>query len=189
MVRIFLQEAGGVFAAQPLVDERYRVSCARGTGANAAHLSIVPDRGGRPARRGALLLRATSGGTEAASSEPSWLLLAGAGSRLQVNGEPRALGAAMLRHRDEIRLDAAPPLYFSTERLASVELYAGDDEPSCPRCAQAISAGQACVACPRCSIRHHQMPERPCWTYSSCCVLCEQPTELDAGLRWTPEEL
>jgi hypothetical protein len=116
-------------------------------------------------------------------------LVAAPGRGLLINGEPLASGIAVLRHRDEIRLGGRPPAYFSSERLAQIETYRDTDGPRCPRCAQTISPGDACVRCPSCEVLHHQRPDRPCWTHIERCALCQQPTDLESGLCWAPDEL
>jgi hypothetical protein len=134
----------------------------------------------------ALILRVREKPDESGNS---WALVSGANARVFVNGEPLALGVALLRDRDELRVGGRAAVYFSTERLACVEPCERDDAPRCPRCAQAIERGQLSVRCPRCDVLHHQLTERPCWTYSSRCALCAQPSDLEAGLSWTPELL
>ena len=80
--------------------------------------------------------------------------------------------------------------YFSTETTARVEPFPGTDRPvHCPRCKLAIEEGTESVRCPRCAIWHHQSETHPCWTYGERCALCDQETALDAGLRFSPEDL
>jgi len=135
---------------------------------------------------GALVFRVRSG---ADSAHAGWALLVDGRTRAFVNGEPVATGVALLRDRDELRVGGAEAVYFSAERLASVEVCERDDAPRCPRCAQGIAQGEMSVRCPACGVLHHQLPERECWTYLEKCALCEQATDLAAGLRWSPEEL
>ena len=52
-----------------------------------------------------------------------------------------------------------------------------------------VERDDECVVCPGCEVLHHESPERRCWTYAERCVLCPQATDLDGGLRWTPELL
>lgn len=188
MAQVFFQDHEGSFSPLALEADRYRVASTRDEGAEgiAAKLVLSPERGGRPARRGAMLGRAEAEPGE--TRDASWLIFAGADTLLRVNGERRTLGVTALHHRDEVQLDAAPPFYFSTERLARVEIHAGD-ELNCPRCAQAIVPTDPCVACPGCGVRHHQRDDRACWTHTPSCVLCGHTTDLDAGLQWSPEEL
>jgi hypothetical protein len=134
--------------------------------------------------QGTVLLRSSdSGGGEL------WIAVCGEGSELRINGLPPATGVRVLRHRDELRLGKAEPLYLSTERTATIEPYAADDEPTCPRCRSPILRGQPSVRCPNCDIWYHEdhRGERPCWQYGPECLMCRAPTELDAGFRWTPE--
>jgi hypothetical protein len=120
-----------------------------------------------------------------------WAVLVPPGSRLLVNETPVTTGLRLLRHRDALRLAGEPPvLFFSTEEVPRVEpLEAVGDPLSCPRCRRPVDAGQAVVHCPACGLVHHQSPELPCWTYAATCAGCGQPTDLGAGLQWTPEDL
>jgi hypothetical protein len=137
----------------------------------------------RLAPTAALLLRA--GGAQ----DEAWLLVAGREARVAVAGDPVLGGARRLADRDSIRFAGAEELFFSTERLAVVEPHpVGERALYCPRCKQAIAAGTAAVRCPSCRVWHHQNEELPCWTYASTCALCPQPSALDAGFRWTPED-
>jgi hypothetical protein len=116
-----------------------------------------------------------------------WIVLAG--EAIQVNGSPLGAGIAVLGDRDEIRI-GPERAFFSTERLATVTIYPGGEHAVfCPRCKLEIAAGTPVVRCPSCNVLHHQSDEYPCWTYAERCALCDQPTALDAGFRWTPEEL
>lgn len=75
-----------------------------------------------------LLFRSDSGGAE------RWFILSPPPSPVRVNGRPLCSGLALLSHRDAIQLGAAPPLYFSAERLATVEPFpGGPDFIYCPR--------------------------------------------------------
>jgi predicted RNA-binding Zn-ribbon protein involved in translation (DUF1610 family) len=118
-----------------------------------------------------------------------WVLLA-ASQGVLVNGLPLHTGIRVLSDRDEICLGAAGAVYFSTETLATVEVFPGSEQPVyCPRCKQEIAPGSNAVKCPQCGVWHHQSEELPCWTYSPRCALCDQPTELGGSYRWSPEEL
>ena len=121
-----------------------------------------------------------------------WALMAGPGARVLVNGAPAALGLVVLADRDEVRTTRGATLFFSTETRASIEPFP-DSGPrgSCPRCHQAIASGDAAVRCPSCGLWHHATADLPCWTYDPRCAnpLCAQDTALDAGFRWTPDEL
>jgi hypothetical protein len=120
----------------------------------------------------------------------TWALVAGPKADVLVNGMAIPHGIAVLADRDEIRLPLVPPMYFSTETLARVAAYPDEGAPGfCPRCKQRMTAGDAAVRCPNCGLWHHSTEELPCWTYGNHCASCPQPTALDAGFRWTPEDL
>ncbi len=120
----------------------------------------------------------------------SWVLIAGERSEVRVNGTLPTAGIRILRDRDEIRLPGAEPYYFSTECLAAVVPFAGSGPAAfCPRCKQALEPAHPCVKCPGCGIVYHESADLPCWTYSETCALCPQPTSMEAGYRWTPEDL
>jgi len=123
----------------------------------------------------------------------TWVLISPPGVSALVNGTPVLPGIKVLADRDEIRIaGTSNRLFYSTERLARVEPFPGCGQPmSCQRCKQPITKGSPVVRCPqpRCQVLHHQSEELNCWTYSDRCSNCDQPTELDAGYRWTPEGL
>lgn len=120
----------------------------------------------------------------------TWVLIAGTGLGVSVNGLPLATGMRVVSDRDEIRIPGVSNLYFSTESLARVEQFSGSDQTLfCPRCKQEIENGASAVRCPACGVWHHQTEELNCWTYSEVCALCAHATDLNAGFRWTPEEL
>jgi hypothetical protein len=120
---------------------------------------------------------------------PVWLLLAGPGGGVRVNGEEVPLGMHLLRDRDEIKLRGEALVYFSTESPARVEPFPGAARgANCPRCRQVLEPGVAAVRCPRCGIWHHQDDVRPCWVYAPSCAQCDQATSLEGGYEWTPEE-
>jgi hypothetical protein len=109
--------------------------------------------------------------------------------RVCVNGNPLAAGIVVLRDRDEV-LVGKRRYFFSTETLAVGEVYGGGDQRAfCPRCKLEIAAGTPVVRCPGCGVRHHESETYPCWTYAEHCTMCDYPTALDAGFRWTPEAL
>ena len=132
---------------------------------------------------GLLLLRGNDPSTGA-----SWVLVKMSEEPAAVNGRPIPTGIAVLRDRDELRIGDARA-FFSDEELAAVGPYGGDDRPRCPRCAGPVEPGQDAVRCPGCGVVHHELGERRCWSYATSCTLCDQPTALDAGLRWSPEVL
>jgi hypothetical protein len=150
-----------------------------------------PDDHGPPA----MLVRRTCGSLE------RWFLLARKGAHIRVNGEPVVLGARLLCDRDEIIFhdngaEAVLHGFFSTERRGEAIVFAGEEdgnEVHCPRCQDRIRNGQTAIRCPNpdCGVLHHQ--DEPsgllCWTYAGTCALCSQATALDAGYKWTPEEL
>lgn len=124
------------------------------------------------------------------NSEDTWLLLADPSSALRVNGLPLPLGARVLRDRDELDLDGLAPVFFSGESLARVEpLPETGRDVHCPRCRQLLVPGTEAVRCPSCKVWHHQSSEFGCWDYAERCALCPQLTDLEAGFRWTPQEL
>ncbi|MGH7199095.1 MAG: hypothetical protein ACREJB_00715 [Planctomycetaceae bacterium] len=142
------------------------------------------DRAAEPA---ALVLRRVGG------TGQEWALLAAADAQVRINGTVVALGVRALADRDEIVFadaDGRPVrFFFSTEQRAGIEPFPGQETPLvCPRCKLEIAAGNPAVRCPACGAWHHQA-ERECWTYAETCCLCHCPTALDAGYRWTPEEL
>ncbi len=147
---------------------------------------IAPAAGCGPPADGALLLCTERAREDARAS---WAVLCGKDAELYVNGELVRIGFRVLRHKDELRLGRGAAVYFSTEETARVASYARDDAPRCPRCAQAIEKGDRSVRCPGCGVVFHELEERRCWTYAETCALCDQPTALDAALRWSPEDL
>lgn len=146
-----------------------------------------------PADPRAALLHRVSG-----AGDDTWALLAGPLARPLVNGLPVPLGLVVLADRDEIRWPApldpsCPPpwpIFFSTERLATIAPYPPDARRgSCPRCKQPLTPGDPAVRCPGCGLWHHATEALPCWTYGEQCAACPQPTSLDTGFQWTPEDL
>ena len=135
---------------------------------------------------GEVLLLPSAFNTQAAK----WMLFAPAGSSVRVNDAPLDNGIRILADRDAIRVASLPAMYFSTEQLARIELYSGDENVYCPRDKTLISEGDPAVCCPRCGVWHHELEDKGCWTYSGTCALCDQSTDLDAArFRWTPEDL
>ena len=91
---------------------------------------------------------------------------------------------------DEIQTSASGSIFFSSEIRAAVEPFPGGETPiHCPRCKLAIERETPAVRCPACFLWHHESSEYPCWTYSEHCAMCDQPTDLEAGFRFTPEDL
>lgn len=201
MAQLFVQAESSAWSVLDLTHDTYRLSLPaprEESGREASPLTrgprapvVEPAPVGQPAQPGELLLvRAAVGDTEPVASPAGWALLGGEQARFRVNGVGIAVGIAVLRHRDELCLEGGLPLYFSTERLVSVEVYPADDSPHCPRCTLPIDRGQSFVRCPGCSVLHHELPERKCWTYSgTTCTLCDHASDLEAGYRWSPEAL
>ncbi len=148
---------------------------------NAWRASQLEDRFDLP--DGASVLVLTS-----ADAQDAWTLLT-ASRDLRLNGAPVRAGIAVLEDRDEIRLPSLAA-WFSTETPARVEPFPDSIARGvCPRCKQTIAAGSPAVRCPGCHLWHHQSEELPCWTYAPTCAGCAHETALDAGLRWSPEDL
>jgi hypothetical protein len=118
-----------------------------------------------------------------------WALVSSAHQDARVNGIRVMVGLTILSDRDEIRPAGGPTWFFSTETQARVEPFPGSEARGlCPRCQLPIAQGTPAVRCPGCGLWYHQSDEFPCWTYAPQCTACPQPTELDAGFRWTPPE-
>ncbi len=118
----------------------------------------------------------------------SWALLTD-DAHVRLNGMPVLLGLAVLEDRDEIRI-AGRTAWFSAETLPTVASFPESATRGyCPRCKQPLEAGTPAVKCPACGLWHHASDDLPCWTYAPTCSACVQPTALDAGFRWTPEDL
>jgi hypothetical protein len=118
------------------------------------------------------------------------VLVARVDGAVRVNGLPLVGGLRLLEDRDEIWARGASPVFFSAEELARVEPFPAHEAPKfCARCKLEVQAESPAVRCPACSVWHHQTEEYPCWTYARVCALCNQPTDLAAGYRWTPEGL
>jgi hypothetical protein len=123
-------------------------------------------------------------------SDERWVLVHSPGSALRINGTALVTGIRVLSHRDELRLAGiAGRVFFSLEGLAHVAPFDGVEGSRCPRCQQPIEPGSPAVRCPQCGVWHHESEEFGCWTYSPICSLCDQPTALEGGFRWTPEEM
>jgi hypothetical protein len=119
----------------------------------------------------------------------SWVLRSANGTRVNVNGRPLYLGFRVLAHKDEIVLGGRVRLYFSGEQLARIEPFPGSEHPVfCARSKQPIAKGTPAVRCPGCGNWCEQSDQKPAWTYGPLCPCCEQPTALDTGYRWVPEE-
>ena len=126
-----------------------------------------------------------------------WVLITPASTALHVNGVPMATGVCVLRDKDEILCDSLGRRYFSIESRICVEPFPGGERAfMCPRCRLEIEKGCHAVRCPSCNVWLHQTEDAidtarnlPCWTYAERCAVCNWPTDLNAGPRWTPEGL
>jgi hypothetical protein len=173
-------DEGLAWATIPLEDEAFAL-----TGDATAPLRL---RKRSPGSERVLVLRASANGKE------QWVLVsAGKSHEIRINGTPLLAGMRVLRNRDEILFNGER-MFFSTERLARVVPFPGAGKPVfCARCKTEIAEGSPAVRCPnpKCGVWHHQAPEHelPCWTYNDVCAMCDQPTDLDVGFRWSPEGL
>lgn len=176
MAHLWVRNEKGEWVVQPLESEMVTLS------KNLPDLSHHwEDRD--PNARLVGLMRVTGTNTEV------WILMAGVNTDVRINGVVAAGGLRVLCDKDEIYFQGRRS-YFSAETLADVVPFPGAaPAPFCPRCQQAIEAGTNAVRCPHCAIWHHQSESLPCWTYADTCAVCPQPTDLEAGYRWTPEEL
>jgi hypothetical protein len=179
MALIWQETPVNTWEATPLKGGRYGLG--PGGPAEAASAGRI-----RPQTAAVQLLRGTTGG------QP-WVLLAARGSGLRVNGLSLELGIRVLRHRDELFLvRPRRRFFFSTEGLPRVERFPdGLRAASCPRCHHLIHPGSLAVQCPNeeCGVWHHQSADCLCWTEGERCAMCETPTELRAGFRWSPQDL
>lgn len=118
------------------------------------------------------------------------VLLAGPHAEVWVNGMPLLAGIHVLADRDEIRVGGTGTVFFSTESLPVIEKFPGGDRRIvCPRCKLEIEAGTDAVRCPGCSVWHHQLADRACFTYDEKCAACGNKSDLNAGYQWIPEEV
>jgi hypothetical protein len=131
-----------------------------------------------------------------AELDDQWVLLSGAGPSVRVNGVPLSLGIRVLRHRDEIVLPASREgshrWFFSGECVVEIRPLPSEYAPAtCPYCKRRIPVGTAAVQCPNstCGAWYHQTDDSPCWSSTGYCGLCENPAVLEAGTRWSPEDL
>lgn len=151
-----------------------------------AHLWSDDGEGGWTRTELAAPTHRVAGGTIRRTAD-AWVLIGDPAVR--VNGARLATGIQVLRDRDEL-VAGGRRCWFSTETRAAVAPYAGAVAFACPRCRLDIEPGTPCVVCPGCGVLHHERADGlPCWTYAPRCAVCDQPTALDADLRWTPEAL
>ncbi|HLF84581.1 MAG TPA: hypothetical protein VI837_10435 [Blastocatellia bacterium] len=177
MAHLWVTTEANQWAVLPLEDEAFMLT------------TNPPKPVRRPLDQGEVLSNVLLARTRGADAV-TWVLIAGAGSGVSVNGLPLATGMRVVSDRDEIRIPGVSKLYFSTESLARVEEFSGSDQTLfCPRCKQEIEKGAAAVKCPACAVWHHQTEDLSCWTYAEVCALCAHATDLNAGFQWTPEEL
>ena len=181
MAHLWIKDETERWCVMPLVGEGFALS--RNP---PQRIQSVSDKGESVSQT--LLVRSKNG-------KPSpWVLITAAGHDVRVNGDATLLGVRVLADRDEINVAGVGELFFSTESLARVEEFNGestDTTPAiyCPRCRQLVADGALSVKCPQCGVWYHETDELNCWTYAETCALCPQPTDLDAGFRWTPEDL
>lgn len=116
-----------------------------------------------------------------------WLLTWGADRDVRIQGLPQRLGLRVLEHRDEIRVEGAGTIWFSSEKRPEIVPFPGAEDPVyCARCKTPMDEGDPAVRCPGCDLWYHEKKDRNCWTYSDKCVFCGHLTALDAELAWTP---
>lgn len=118
-----------------------------------------------------------------------WALVAAPGTRVRVNGLPLPGGLRVLDDRDEIRVGANAPLWFTELHPARVTGLPGAVTTPCARCLTSIEPGSPAVSCPRCGLWYHGTSERPCWSYAPQCGGCGHATCGGAESVWSPEGL
>jgi hypothetical protein len=176
MAHLWMQERVNEWVVVPLEDDPLALD-------GVPPRRLQASRAADEARSGAFLMPLEQEGME------RWAVVDN-GGRARINGQPTAAGLRLLEDRDEIRTAAGAMAFFSTETRARIEPFPGAERPvHCPRCKLEIEPGTPAVNCPRCSIWHHESKRYPCWTYAERCSLCDQETALDAGFRFTPEDL
>ncbi len=174
MAHLWTREAGG-WAAQELAGAKMDLGASAALQAPTAHPAAT-------VRMVARLVRTDVGGSKL------WAMICSGRGDVRVNGRSVPAGLCVLSDRDEIQIGAEVQ-YFSTEALAAaVEFPASDRAVFCGRCRQKIEAGSLAVCCPGCGIWYNQSADLPCWIYTSKCSFCGQPTALDSGFTWAPEE-
>lgn len=127
-----------------------------------------------------------------AGGEPErWALIAPVTQEVRVNGVVVRTGIRMLRDHDEIATRDCGTAFFSTERIAAAEAFAGAEAAiHCGRCKQEIKTGEAVVRCPGCPSLFHEDGMRKCWTYRDAgCPFCAYPGTLDGQFLWTPASI
>ena len=120
----------------------------------------------------------------------TWVLVWSHDKSVRVNGLRVATGIRVVSDRDEIKIDSMPAVFFSGESQPRIESFPGaESEMFCPRCKNKIEQNTPVVRCPSCSLVYHENKEeeRNCWSYAPCSG-CGTPTEMDGGVRWSPDE-
>ena len=121
-----------------------------------------------------------------------WTILCTPRCAARINGTPIAVGVRVLKDRDAIASDGVGTQFFSAEKVAQILPYPDNKaDACCVRCKLPLEPGTLTVRCPNpeCGFHHHETADRPCWTYSEGCAACGFPTDLEAGLQWSPEVL
>jgi hypothetical protein len=147
--------------------------------------AVILPAGADGRRATALLLRSRI------ADEEAWLVMSVIPGGVRLNGARLETGIRMLHDRDELLIAGLGRAFYSTERLARIELFPGAERPVlCPRCRQVIEPQTPAVRS-QCGLWHHQAEDLglPCWTYAPLCAMCDQPTNLTDTYRWTPEAL
>jgi hypothetical protein len=169
------------WAAYRLTDKPVELS-----GSKLAELPSDPEPGGATDEERATFFRVAGDGLA-----DKWALVWGRKRSVRLNGLDLPTGVRILADRDEIKVDDNDPVVFTVETQASVESFPGsENEIRCPRCLKPIEAGSAAIRCPSCSLWFHcgEEKEKNCWAYSPECT-CGRSTDMEAGFRWTPEEV
>lgn len=145
-------------------------------------------------------IRRNGGGSGAAAhimrfsdrnDKTAWVLFS-SGGVVRVNGLSIPGGIHLLEHRDEVVVGAENRFVFSTETVAEVRPFRGDnvegEEVKCGRCTLKLEEGQDSTRCPGCNSVFHEMEGKNCFTYSRECPNCRHSTELGGGFKWMPDD-
>jgi hypothetical protein len=129
-------------------------------------------------------------------NQQKWIVMGGCkAAGIFINGSALSCsGIQVLKDRDEILLNGGTRIFYSAARSAAVEPFPGaENTVSCVRCRNPIDTGAEAIRCPnaKCGAWYHASDTSPCWTYSTTCAICKQPTEKGAagGASFTPEGL
>lgn len=122
----------------------------------------------------------------------SWLIVAGPGAPVAVNGLPLILGVLALRHKDSITLKGKE-FFYSEDSVAVPEPLPEDlTDIRCALCTGRIEPGSPSVACPACGSYFHEDQEGAgalaCWSSCSTCVNCHRPVVKKGETGWLPNE-